>query len=236
MQATNNVANHGKVEITETAAFTQASGTFTNHDSAVVINNGTLDSSSGTFINHGLYQGAGTFIGDLDNVSGIVAPGNSPGTMSVTGTYTLGGTGTLLIEIGGFGAGEYDFVDITGETLLTGGTIQFVPWSYDIGADIGYGQTKSLMFLESDSGITGFDADYLANHIDYGAWGALAGFDFSVYQLGGSGGTSGSLWFSATHTHTDPDPDVVPAPGALLLAGIGIVLVGWTRKLGQSVA
>ena len=63
----------------------------------------------------GTLGGSGEIGGDVHNRGGIVAPGNSPGTLIIDGDYTQGATGTLVIEIGGTLAGnEHDQVIISG--------------------------------------------------------------------------------------------------------------------------
>ena len=59
---------------------------------------------------------------DLVNNGGTIAPGNSPGLTHVIGDLTLN-SGTLEIEIGGTGIGEYDRVLVDGVTML-GGTLK----------------------------------------------------------------------------------------------------------------
>ena len=48
----------------------------------------------------GKILGDGTLVGAVQN-NGIVAPGNSPGSMHITGSFTQGPTGVLQFEIGG---------------------------------------------------------------------------------------------------------------------------------------
>ena len=64
----------------------------------------------------GKLLGDGTLVGAVQN-SGIVAPGNSPGSMHVTGTFTQNPTGVLQFEIGGTTPGtEYDQLLVSGCT------------------------------------------------------------------------------------------------------------------------
>ena len=96
------------------------------------------------------------------------------------GDYSLGGTGILEIEVGGFSPGEYDFLDITGTAFLTGGTIDLMfLGGYDISTDVGNSQTHSLMFLEADLGI-----DSSNSLVTYDFLGTPDGFLYDVYQDG----------------------------------------------------
>lgn len=61
-----------------------------------------------------------TFIGNLVNNGGTLAPGASPGTTMVQGDYTQGATGILSIELGGTGAGLFDVLQVTGTATLAG--------------------------------------------------------------------------------------------------------------------
>jgi len=199
----------------------QAGGTITNQVGGTTFNDGTFDNGSGTFSNSGRYQGTGTFIGTLDSGSGTIAPGNSAGAMTVDGDFVLS-AGTLEIEIGGFEAGEYDVLDITGAaSLLTGGTIELLfLGTYDITTDLSCGESLSLMFLEADGGITGWPSA-----VSYDFWGTPSGFAYDVYQQ------DNGLWFQATNTNMPgPDIETIPAPGAGLLTGLGAALVGWCRR------
>ena len=78
------------------------------------------------FSNFGTLQGEGTY--DLTNASisnfGDVAPGTSPGILSITGNYANNGD-DLVIELGGTTAGtEYDRLNVSGTATLSGGDIQ----------------------------------------------------------------------------------------------------------------
>lgn len=86
---------------------------------------GTLDNKVGaTLTNNGTLSGTGTLInaGTLANDNGIVAPGNSPGKLNITGNYQQG-NGTLNIELGGTTQGtDYDWLSVNGAATL-GGTL-----------------------------------------------------------------------------------------------------------------
>ncbi|MEN6337379.1 MAG: autotransporter-associated beta strand repeat-containing protein [Phycisphaerales bacterium] len=188
----------------------------------IAVNGGTLAVAGnvGDAVNVGTLgtlKGGGE-VGSLTD-NGLVAPGNSAGTLAVNRDYTLGGPGVLEIEIGGFGAGESDLLDGVGEADLAGGTIRlkFLD-GYDISGDLPPGQSASLMFLEADGGIGEF-----ASTISYDFPGTPGGFTYDVYQQGNG------LWFQATNAN-DPQVSAVPLPGGVLLAAIGVGLIGGIRR------
>ncbi len=104
-------------------------------DGTVVLNGGTLQATNIDHASGGVFDftdgllSVGTFMGDLVNGGGTVAPGQSPGLMAVTGSYTQSLGGTMQIEIadpaGGSTAApdageDYDHVAVTGDVALDG--------------------------------------------------------------------------------------------------------------------
>jgi hypothetical protein len=86
-------------------------------------NNGDLDIS-------GTLKGNGTLVqnGTLTS-TGTLAPGLSPGTLTITGDYDMDGT-TYDCEINGTTAGtQYDVINVSGNASLTGGTLN-VTWGF----------------------------------------------------------------------------------------------------------
>lgn len=87
--------------------------------------NGTLNLSGKTLtIAGGTLNGAGTIIGNVAlSGSGILAPGNSPGTLTVSGgNFSMTG-GTYSVDLAGSGAGQFDVLNVTsGSAAFTGGT------------------------------------------------------------------------------------------------------------------
>jgi len=76
---------------------------------------GTVDVQGGTIL------GVGAIGGDLNNVTGSIAPGLSPGVLTVGGDFSQHDTGTLEIEIGGTAQGEeYDSLAVTGTAAVDG--------------------------------------------------------------------------------------------------------------------
>lgn len=90
------------------------------HLSGGVLNAGTVDVGGGLFDMTGGTLSADNFIGDLTQGGGTISPGDSPGTMTVTGNYSLD-SGDLFMEIEGTMAGtEYDQLIVTGDVSLAG--------------------------------------------------------------------------------------------------------------------
>jgi hypothetical protein len=114
------LANLGDIESNGTLTFTG------NHTEATVLDdvngtlalNGTSSLSNGaateTFINGGgLLTGTGTLDGEVFN-QGTVAPGASPGLLTVAGNYSQSPDGQLDIEVEGTGDGEFDVLRVDG--------------------------------------------------------------------------------------------------------------------------
>lgn len=62
--------------------------------------------------------------GKVRNMGGKVAPGNSPGTLTIEGDYEQT-DGTLLIEVRGTSESELDLLDVSGLAQFSGGEIRF---------------------------------------------------------------------------------------------------------------
>jgi glucose/arabinose dehydrogenase len=82
--------------------------TFNNE---VALDGGSISMASGAL------SGSGSLAGDLQNIGGTVAPGNSPGVLTIQGNYTQGPDGTLLIELG---VNEHDTLIVLGIAQLAG--------------------------------------------------------------------------------------------------------------------
>ena len=91
--------------------------------SGTLLINNSFNTGVGEIQNNGTgtVGGGGKVGGDLNNVSGTVAPGNSAGTLTVEDDFTQAAGGTLAIEIGGSAAGDdYDVLDVGGMANLNG--------------------------------------------------------------------------------------------------------------------
>jgi hypothetical protein len=117
-QTGGSVAVHGTLALGNAASST---GTYDLQGGTLTA--GTIDTvnaGSAAFSFTGGTLAVGTFIGDLANNGGILAPGASPGTTVVQGDYTQGATGALSIELGGTGAGSFDVLQVIGTATLAG--------------------------------------------------------------------------------------------------------------------
>jgi uncharacterized protein with beta-barrel porin domain len=91
----------------------------------------------------GILGGSGTLNSNVTSL-GTLAPGNSPGTLTIGGNLTQTG-GAFDIE---FGKGATDRIDVTGTTTLSGGpTVNAIP--------VGGASGTNAIFLHSAGGITG---------------------------------------------------------------------------------
>ncbi|HKT84156.1 MAG TPA: hypothetical protein VJQ84_10010 [Solirubrobacterales bacterium] len=130
-----------------------APSSFTNAGT-IALTGGTL-SFGGTMSNTGGLRGEGTITGSVDNTTGVVAPGSSPGALAVNGGYTQGAGGSLEIEIAGTGIGQFDRLTIGGGATLNG-TLALQPTSGYAGSAalgdgidfLGYGSTRAGQFAQ----------------------------------------------------------------------------------------
>lgn len=114
-----NVTNGTVGNITNMAAFTNASG-------GLISNNGVW-TMTGTFNNNlnAVCKGTGTFQGSIFNNAGTVAPGNSPGCLKMANGYLNQSTGTLDIEVNGKNTvcSDFDRLNVTGTATIAGSSL-----------------------------------------------------------------------------------------------------------------
>ncbi len=125
-----------------TAANSFSGGTTVS--SGMLVLNRSLASST-TIAASGTLGGNGTIAGTL-TINGVIAPGNSIGTMTVNGAYVQNAGSTYRVEINP--AGQSDRVVVNGPATLNGGTVQVVT------APGTYGQT-TYTILTASGGVTG---------------------------------------------------------------------------------
>ncbi len=88
----------------------------------IAVNNDLLSGNGGTLdCAQGVCSGVGTISGNVNTSGGTIAPGNSPGTLTIDGNYNQTSGGTLAIEIGGTSAGiDHDVLNVLGDASLAG--------------------------------------------------------------------------------------------------------------------
>ena len=102
---------------------------YTQTGGSTELSGGTISMSGSTPLteNGGSVLGIGTITGNLTNNSGTVSPtltANTTGTLSINGTdvgdYVQGTKGTLVLDIGGSGSGQFDVLSASGPATLAG--------------------------------------------------------------------------------------------------------------------
>jgi len=119
--------------------------------------NGTITSNV-TVNSGGNLGGAGTITGTVTN-SGILAPGNSIGTLTVTGTYTQAAGSTYQVEANA--SAQADRINVNGApgtATINGGTVQALP---DPGV---YAPSTTYTILNATGGVTGTFANVTSNY------------------------------------------------------------------------
>ena len=96
-----------------------------NYTGPTTINAGVLQvdgstTSGSTIVNAGgTLAGTGLIGGNVTN-SGNVAPGDAPGTLTISGGYAQTSTGMLTIRVGGLAAGQHDLLAVNDSATLSG--------------------------------------------------------------------------------------------------------------------
>lgn len=175
------------------AAINGAEGIDIHNGGNVTLQSGTIavgwikNAAGGSFNFNGGLLKVINVEGDLVNNGGVYSPGASPAHSTVTGNLVQN-TGTFVIELGGFGAGLADTVEVGG-TATIGSTLDidllngFVP---------GRGQTYK--FLTAAGGISGTFASNLLPALPGGlTWNLVYNSKITALVIGGAGGLGGHL-------------------------------------------
>lgn len=131
----------------------------------ILVVDGDLSSASLSVGSAGRLQGSGT-LGSV-NVSGVFAPGNSPGSPPILGDFAINSSGTLDIEIDGStfnssgGAGSYDRIVLTNSNAVATLDGTLTPILRGISGDVNndftpeYGDTFTIVTTANPNGISG---------------------------------------------------------------------------------
>jgi outer membrane autotransporter protein len=155
----------GKVSIINSVP--TISTTISNGDLNV---NGVLASPLITVENAGSLSGSGMILGNVIN-KGLVSPGNSPGTLTISGDYTQDSNSTLRIEI--VDHSNYDKLIVGGKASLGGG-LQVIPSQSLV---VKYGDRFDIIFADQISGefasVVTQSQTVRARFVNFGTIGAL---------------------------------------------------------------
>jgi len=194
-----------------TGVNTYTGTTAVNAGTLLVDGNNSAATGAVTVASGATLGGSGT-LGGAVTVDGILSPGSSPGVLTAP-SILLSGSSTSIFEIDGVVRGTgYDGVTITQAGGLTFGGVLSLVFSGTFAND-----TTFDLFNFSGAPIGSF-----ASVTASGPYGAL------TFTNNGSGvWTSGSTSVSGqtmTFTQSTGDLVIVPEPGALALAGLGITV------------
>ena len=130
------IGGKGAATFTQTGGSNTAQSMAIGADGSYAFQGGTLN-VAGSVDNFGLFQGVDTITAGTFNNHGTLAPGNSPGSLTITGDFTQGEYGILAIELGGTDSSLYDVLNITGSASLAGTLLidawkNFMPQAGDV--------------------------------------------------------------------------------------------------------
>jgi autotransporter-associated beta strand protein len=227
----------GSTTIAEGTLALGALGSLANSSSIIVGNAGSsgavldLTAKTGSFdIGAGQTLGGGGTVqlassGTL-NVLGLLSPGNSPGLLTFdAGTTVL--SGTTLMEISGLtratdpshGTGFYDAINVVDSGVLTFGGLLELAFSQEFAND----DTFNLFAASGGGSLAGnFTGVNVTGSFYTGLTWSQSGTKWtSTATTGGQ-----TLEFNATSGQLV----IVPEPGALALAGIGVAAAAWAAR------
>jgi hypothetical protein len=211
------VINAGTLQINNSTTLTVSTGGYAQTAGLTQLTDpgSALTVAGGLMFSGGTLKGNGVVNGNVNNTAGTIAPGNSPGMLTINGTLGMGGGSIFQAEIGGAGQGtQYDFLSDNGATTL-GGALQIVLVN-------SFTPTGSQTFtILTDTGAL---AGAFANVANGGR--VLVGSGPTSFQVNyGPGSPFGSNNVVLSNFAA------VPEPGTLALCGIATALAGLKLRM-----
>ena len=177
-----------------------------------VTNTGTMDAQVGTialpggFVNDGTLKGNGSFSSTTITNNGHIAPGASPGTLTLDGHLVLAEGGALDVELAS--AMSHDVLQVLGNVTL-GGTLSLTCW-----ADCHFAAGTDVRILDATGTLTGSFSQVLLQGLAPGA------FEVRIDAA------NADVWLHATEDISAAVPE--PSSYAMLLGGLG--LLAWRAR------
>jgi outer membrane autotransporter protein len=126
---------------------TSALGGSTTVEAGKLSVNGSLASSAVTVLSGAVLGGSGTVGSIVANAGATIAPGNSIGTLTVSGNVAFASGSTYQVEVNA--AGQSDRIDASGSATISGGTVQVLAENGNYAASTNY------IILTASGGISG---------------------------------------------------------------------------------
>jgi len=199
------VINSGTLVKTDGSGISNLAGVDFSNKGTVEVQTGTI-ALPANFTNYGTLKGVGTFSASTLTNEGQIAPGASPGTLTLAGNLVLGDGGSLDLELGS--ATVHDRLVVLGNATL-GGTLSLSCWgacSFAAGTD--------LLVLDGSGTLTGSFSQV-----------SFAGFSADAFEVR-LDAANGDVWLHATQNITA----AVPEPATYGLMALGLGLVGWRAR------
>jgi len=117
--------------------------------------NGSLGASAVTVLSGATLGGSGTVGGIVANAGATIAPGNSIGTLTVSGNVSFASGSVYQVEVNA--AGQGDRIAASGSAAIWGGTVEV------LAANGNYAASTSYTILTASGGVSGRFADVTSN-------------------------------------------------------------------------